>query len=933
MLLPSRHLFRSALFLIASAVVAPSALRAAEIPIVLPSAAPANVRLAAQNLAGILQHLYPQDRFPLAVTLPSAGQAILVGQSSDALVRPWLGGAAPTASESFVVRVEKTNGRELGLIVGADARGAAYGVYQLLSRLGCGFYLSGDALPPPKPGAFDFAEWKLANAPLVRERLVFDWHNFLSGCSTWNRREWRQWTEQSQKMGFNAIMVHAYGNNPMAGFTFQGQERPVGYLSTTVKGRDWSTMHVTDVRRLHGGQVFDAPVFGADAGQVADGERVSAAQELMHGVFADAAERGMGVYFAVDVDTPSANPQELVTLLPESARFQVNGATSTVTGSKPDRIWVPRPDTPEGYAYYRAQVESHLRHYPQITRLVVWFRRDKTPWMNLKAGELPAEWQAEYAAEVARTPGAEKFPQSAGLFAVSKIVRAFERALRERGASGVTLAAGTWGFEFLAGADRFFPAGVPLIGLDYDVLKEKPQLGTAESRASLREIAARRPVIPVVWAHHDDGHYIGRPYTPLPDFASKLEDAKAAGFGIIHWTTRPLDIYFESLARQVWRTTKDQPLTETCRTMAAAWFGAEHADRGGAYLNTWMTEAPRFGRDTSDVFIDRKLENSDAVVAGCRQRLAQLAEIGREAGVAPPGGGALLPAQRDRLEYFRGLEEFVAAFFAAHVRFEESRQLLARGDLAGARRALAECHAQEVIERYARFSSLGGITRGEQGLVVSLHTRWLSHIVRQRQALGIEPVRIRLAPTSHDLLAQARGTFTFHFGVDHSLWECWGAAETGTEVFSLPPSLRLETGDVGPTYEEIARTGITSAQPLTLVLRPILAKGAPANAKIPSLPAGDYWLRLFLIEPDATAPGQRVFEVAVRTDTVSASAKFQTLDTVDILQIAGGRNRLISRVYPIRIEAKAGGCAELRLTPLQGRMLLCAVTVEPVTTP
>ena len=64
---------------------------------------------------------------------------------------------------------------------------------------------------------------------------------------------------QSQKMGYNAIMVHAYGNNPMVSFTFNGKTKPVGYLSTTVKGRDWSTMHVNDVRRLWGGQVFDGP--------------------------------------------------------------------------------------------------------------------------------------------------------------------------------------------------------------------------------------------------------------------------------------------------------------------------------------------------------------------------------------------------------------------------------------------------------------------------------------------------------------------------------------------------------------------------------------------------------------------------------------------------------------------------------------------------
>ena len=407
-------------------------------------------------------------------------------------------------------------------------------------------------------------------------------------------------------------------------------------------------------------------MFGAEAALVPDEQRVTAAQSLMHDVFADAARRSMGVYFAVDVDTPSANPQELVRLLPESARFAVQGVTSSTSGQSPDRLWLPNPDTPEGYAFYRAQVEGLLKTYPQITKLVVWFRRDGTPWMSLKATDLPAAWQQEFAAEVARTPEAGQYWRAPGLFAVGKIVRAFDRALQDCGATRTHLAAGTWGFAFLPAADRFFPAGVPLIGLDYEVIHEKPQLGEAALRAPLREIGGRRPVIPVVWAHHDDGHYIGRPYTPLPEFASKLDDARAAGFGIIHWTTRPLDLYFASLAKQVWKGTQDQPLGETCRDLAERWYGPQNRAVMSEYLESWMTTAPRFGRETTDWFIDRKLTNISEIVAGCRARLA-LIDKARTDG--------LQPEQRQRLDYQRGLEEFIAAFHETHGYFQDSQDL------------------------------------------------------------------------------------------------------------------------------------------------------------------------------------------------------------------------------------------------------------------
>ena len=886
-------------------------LPAAEVPIVLAVNAQSSERIAAQDLADLLGRLYPQDQFSIATNLPVSGKAILLGQISDPLVRAHLRGEIPTAPESFVVRTQLAGDLELGIIAGADARGTAYGVYQLLSNLGCGFYLSGDTLPAPKTGAFDFIGWKLENAPLARERLVFNWHNFLSGCSTWNFPEWQKWTAQSQKLGFNAIMVHAYGNNPMAEFSFKEIAKPSGWLSTTVKGRDWSTMHVADVRRIFGGEVFSEPAFGADAGLVADDGRVAAAQMLMQKVFTDAAQRDMGVYFAVDVDTPSANPQELVMLLPESARFQASGATSTLKGSSTNRIWLPNPDTAEGYAYFRAQVEALLKNYPQITKLVVWFRRDSTPWVTLKAGDLPKAWQKEFAAEVARTPEAGKFWHGPGLFAVGKIVRAFDRALKDCNATGTQVAAGTWGFEFLPAADCFFPADVPLIGLDYDVLHDKPQLGDAGSRAELRKIGSHRPVIPVVWAHHDDGRYLGRPFTPLPEFAAKLDDAKAAGFGIIHWTTRPLDLYFDSLAKQVWKNTKDQQLRETCRDFASDLFGRQNREVMGKYLQAWIAGAPQFGRETSDWFIDRKLTNITEVVAGCRARLAMIDQA-RTSG--------LLPEQSQRLDYQRGLEQFIAAFHEAHGYFQDSQELLNKGDVAGARKFMLQCHPEPVIELFARISSLGGMTRGEQGLVVTLNTRWLSHIVRHRQAIGLEPVRIKFAPTSHDPLAQSAGTFTFYFGPDHDLWECWGEKETGASVFSLPSYITPVLEDSAPAFwREIGRAGIESDKPLTLVFRPIMAQDSRGKGKTAPLLPGEYRLHLLLLDPASTAPGQRIFEVKVAN---------LPADRVDIFSRAGGPGRMVRLTYPVTL--KSAGAVALTLTPVKGNAILCGAVLELV---
>jgi hypothetical protein len=868
------------------------------IPIVLAAPATAAQQIAAQTLAQQLGHLYPHEKFLRAEALPESGRCILLGMADSApRAKACLTAASMTNAEAYVITTLAEGPRRLGLVAGTDARGVAYGVYALLEKLGCGFYLSGDALPQPRTEPFSFAGWALTNAPIFHNRLVFDWHNFLSGCSTWNLPEWTQWIEQSHKAGFNGIMVHAYGNNPMVSYEFNGKAKPVGYLSTTARGRDWSTMHVNDVRRLWGGQVFDQPVFGAEAALGPEERRGEAAQQLMREVFAGAEQRAMDVYFADDVDTASANPQELIQTLPPAARFATSGG----------KFWLADPDTPEGYLYYKAQVEALLAAYPQITCLVAWFRGGGTPWMDFTPAEMPPRWQQEFQAEVERTPEAAKLWHAHNVFGLGKIVRAWQRALKETGHERVQVAAGTWFFGFLPPADRFLPPGVKLIGLDYNVLNGHPQLGDAASRAVLRTVGAHRPVLPVIWAQHDDGNYLGRPFTPFAGFASKLADANACGYGIIHWTTRPLDLFFASHARQVWSDTKDEPLTATCLDMAAKSCSASARDKLGEYLERWVTDAPKFARETGDFLIDRPMTNVEQVVAGCRQRLKLLAAV-------DPAG--LTREQRDRVAYYQGLEEFIAAIHQTQSALQRSQALLKTGDRAGARAAMAKCHPEPVIKQFAKFSSLGGITRGEQGLVVSMNLRWLPHYLKQRQALGLEAVRFNFAPTSHDKLAQAPGKFTWHFDASHQMWQTLGTEETGASTFVLPPDAKVTLGANLPRMdEEICRAGIESDQPIQVTLGPVMGGAA--------LPKGDYRVSLLFVEPSANAEGQRMFDLSLGGNLAAP-----VRERLDIFHLAGGRQRVVERAYTVKVLPP--GKLVLTLTPATGKALISGAVVQPL---
>jgi hypothetical protein len=879
-------------------------------------ASPANAspaeRLAVDDLTSCLSRIYPRTRFIRASLPPASDNVILIG--SDVSVRSLIVDADLSKPESFAVRSVRRGDQHVGVIAGADSRGTVYGIYALLEKLGCGFYLSYEALPPACKEPLSLDDWALSSTPLVGERIVFDWHNFLSGCSTWDLPEWNSWTVQSLKQGYNGIMVHAYGNNPMFSFSFNGKAKPVGYLSTTVKGRDWSTMHVNDVRRLFGGEVFNGSVFGAAAAQVPDDQRAATTQKLMHGAFACAQRRGMDVYFAADVDTFSANPQELIGTLPEEARFLTQVQAVDWMGQEAGRMWLANPDAPEGYRYYKAQVAALMEAYPQITCLVVWFRQGGTPWMELKLAEMPPRWQEEWQTEIARTPQAEKLWHAPQMFAIGKIIRAFDQALKELGHERVQLATGTWDFNFLAPCDRFFPPQVKLIGLDYNALHGRPQLGDSASRKIILEVAVHRPVIPVIWAHHDDGNYLGRPYTPLAGFGSKLVDAGASGFGVIHWMTRPLDLYFKSHAEQVWTATKDRPLRATCDEVAACSFGAAQRGAMGEYLERWVNAAPNFGRETLDLFIDRPLTNVTQVVTGCRERLKLLESLDVKTETLD---------QRNRVDYFKGLEEFIAAFFQTQDRFQNAQAALKQNNFAAARAEMALARPERVIEQFADFSSLGGITRGEQGVVVSMNTRWLSQYVRLRQQLGLEAVRYKFGLTSHDLLAQCPGKFTFHFDTDHAMWECLGERETGARVFLIPDGAKTGRDPATPAaYEEICRAGVESEKPVRFPLQPIMAPGGLNGSKPEPMPAGKYRLRLLARDPVSTAPGQRVFEVKV------LSGASNRTDRVDLFARAGGPGRVLELTYPVELTTPA--VVGVELTPVIGKAIICGTVLEPV---
>src|ERR1017187_5041832 len=648
-------------------------------------------KLAAEELVSHLHRLYPSTKFEVGA--PGAGSPVIyLGTAQDLPTRftSQLSGKLVNP-ESFVIAARDNHGAREAIIAGASPRATLFAVDALLEKLGFGFYLSYNTTPSPSHSPFSFAGWEMSDAPIVGERVIFDWHNFLSGCSTWNLQDWQNWVTQASRMRFNTVMVHAYGNNPMFSFSLNGETKPTGYLPNTRVGRDWGTQHVIDVRKIVGAEgLFNGPVFGADASMVPGNERVSATTSLMQDVFRFAANRGMGVTFALDVDTESANPQDVIKTLPASARFDHHG------------MQLVDPDTAEGYVYYRAEIEQLMKLYPQITQLAVWFRGGlNSSWRELQPDEFPAAWREEYRAALIANSRLKGDPEAPSMFAIAKIVKAFRKALNETGHNSVTISAGSWRFTYLPSADVFMPSDVALMPLDYGY-----EFSSDPVQQSLRAIGRHRPMVPIVWAQHDDREFSGRSYTPFAGFGSMLRWSNSAGYGVIHWTTRPLDLYFKSVADQVWKSTENEALDVTASEMAKRTFGPRAQELGKRYLHAWIYDAPAFGRETSDRFIDQTLDlNNEAHGAEARlELLAQMRPLAQDG-----------PA-RDWVGYFEDWEHFAQSFFQSHSALQNSVAAFRAGNISEARSEIAAAPPESVIEQYARTIRHGATSPGEQGI-------------------------------------------------------------------------------------------------------------------------------------------------------------------------------------------------------------------------
>ena len=631
----------------------------------------------------------------------------------------------------------------------------------MLEKLGCGFYISDQCLPAPMK-IFSFDGWELTDQPLVKDRYVFNWHNFLSGCNSWNTEQWLQWVDRSQKMGYNAVMVHAYFNNPMHTYSFKGIEKEYGYYTTSAIGREWGNIPVNDVRRLPGGEVFESAVIGSEAAMLDDSpnakalQDVNSIQKMMRETFSYAVDRGVDVCFAFDMDVSLQFLQEsFVSQIAEPDKFAVcSGST-----------WIPKPWTDEGMAFYKAQIDGLLSSYPMLTQIACW-RRGGSWFANVSPGELPEEWKKHYDDyltnnEVLKTINKKELMSS---FITSRLTLAYQQVLKDMGRGDIKVSTGTWRSDFIIPTAIFLPEDMKLMPIDWNVRFNKSLISDQGILASFQEYAKGR-VIPFLWSHHDDGQYIGRCYKPANKLYSKLNKANASGLGVFHWMNRPQDIYFKSLQRQVWAQTVDEPCQDTCNKMAQDYWGNKEL---GSYIMDWLTDAPIFGRATQPNMHYRPWEECKfptGTRANAVKRLGYLNSVDTT---------AMTDIQKDRLEYFKLLETFIMKFVGTQRHLDNAEKFLTEGKLAQAQDELREGNPEQAVKTYAKLSTTTNEDHCEMAYVVSLATKWIGDYDSFRQRARLIPIRVKLGQTVPEDIAQGRVNLWYYIDKNGKFWEKLG---------------------------------------------------------------------------------------------------------------------------------------------------------------
>jgi hypothetical protein len=326
----SRRLYTSCLFAVSMLSCVPAA-RAAQVSVVasrspraailVPEGSSDLLRFAGEELGRYLEKI-SGARLPQVVTSdpntrPQAESWILIGTTNgtslagQALLESG-GLASPLKPEGFVIRTASVKNHPILLVAGADEAGALYGVYELLSRLGITFRITGDILPARQENVA-IPELDIRMEPALKRRgFLFPVNFDNASCYSWS--DYEQMLDQMARMKCNYLQFWWFSFQPWVTYSYKGEpalfgdvsRKESGYQSWAYGGFGSRTIDDITVGREHfANRPRMAPLEMQNV-QTAE-EALRASQDLLKRVIAHASKRNIKVWLAVEMATLPPN--------------------------------------------------------------------------------------------------------------------------------------------------------------------------------------------------------------------------------------------------------------------------------------------------------------------------------------------------------------------------------------------------------------------------------------------------------------------------------------------------------------------------------------------------------------------------------------------------------------------------------------------------
>ncbi|MBX9812747.1 MAG: hypothetical protein K2Y16_14215 [Burkholderiales bacterium] len=368
-------------------------------------------------------------------------------------------------------------------------------------------------------------------------RGAMPWHNFLSGPTAWNEKDYERYLDWMQSQGLNLLVLHNYTGGtqrymnyvePMIRIEYRNVLPEAGYDTSLTARWGYRPMEVKDFA-FGTGSLFKLPpgatAFGSDAAVMAKtpSQRYEYAQSLIRQVIQMAHARGIRVAMGFEF---GVYPPELFSVVPFDS-YMSN--------------MLPDPTHPASLEILYRTIDDLLVAYPGLDQIWLWLQEHE-----VNPNEpLSTRMQALMDRDGGLFPGADRNMVFRGVWSLAYI-RAAHDYLKER-SPDTTMVIGGWGGKnqlegILAGLDRGLPKDIVFTCLN-------PLWGQLPQPAVLGEIAKRREVWVMPWLEGD--YQLWHPQERVSLMHDQVLLARkqgARGVIAVHWRTEDIKANFEAFA-------------------------------------------------------------------------------------------------------------------------------------------------------------------------------------------------------------------------------------------------------------------------------------------------------------------------------------------------------------------------------------------------